>query len=70
MWKVKRMNTAPLVVVPTADGAGGVAVYLANRSDMLAWPVVPLAGIPSTGVRAQGLTGTRLTGTLLTGTLK
>ena len=33
MWKVKRMNTAPIVVVATADGAGGIAAYLAIMSD-------------------------------------
>jgi pilus assembly protein CpaB len=33
MWKVKRMNTARIVVLTTADGVGGMAAYLANRSD-------------------------------------
>jgi hypothetical protein len=33
MWKVKRMNTARIVVLTAADGASGIAAYLANRSD-------------------------------------
>jgi pilus assembly protein CpaB len=30
MWKVKRMNTARIVVLTIAVGAGGVAAYPAN----------------------------------------
>ncbi len=33
MWKVKRMNTARIVVLTIAVGAGGVAAYLASGSD-------------------------------------
>jgi hypothetical protein len=33
MWKVKRMDTARIVVLTTADGARGIAAYLASRSD-------------------------------------
>src|SRR5712675_3197573 len=33
MWKVKRMNTARIVVLTIAVGAGGIAAYLANGSD-------------------------------------
>src|SRR3984893_7115261 len=33
MWKVKRMNTARIVVLTVAVGAGGVAAYLASGSD-------------------------------------
>ena len=33
MWKVKRMNTARIVVLTIALGAGGVAAYLASGSD-------------------------------------
>jgi pilus assembly protein CpaB len=33
MWKVKRMNTARIVVLTNAVGAGGVAAYLASGSD-------------------------------------
>jgi hypothetical protein len=59
MWKVKRMNTAPIVVLAIADGASGIAAHLANRSDN-----EPLPAVPSTGIRAASLTGTLLTGTL------
>ncbi len=34
MWKVKRMNTARIVVLTNAVGAGGVAAYLASESDI------------------------------------
>ncbi len=33
MWKVKRMNTARIVVLTIAVCAGGVAAYLASGSD-------------------------------------
>lgn len=33
MWEVKRMNTARIVVLTIAVGAGGVAAYLASGSD-------------------------------------
>jgi len=33
MWKVKRMNTARIMVLTIAVGAGGVAAYLASGSD-------------------------------------
>src|SRR5690242_4678113 len=33
MWKVKRMNTARIVVLAVALGAGGVAAYLVSGSD-------------------------------------
>jgi len=33
MWKVKRMNTARIVVLTIALSAGGVAAYLASKSD-------------------------------------
>ena len=33
MWKVKRMNTARIVVLTIAIGAGGVAAYLVSGSD-------------------------------------
>src|SRR3954471_1245883 len=46
MWKVKRMNTARIVVLTIAVGAGGVAAYLASGSDpkppQMAEPVVQL----------------------------
>jgi pilus assembly protein CpaB len=33
MWKVKRMNTAPIAVLTIALGAGGIAAYPASGSD-------------------------------------
>ena len=33
MWKVKRMNTACIVVFTIAIGAGGIAAYLASGTD-------------------------------------
>ncbi len=33
MWKVKRMNTARIVVLTVAVGAGGLAACPANGSD-------------------------------------
>jgi hypothetical protein len=33
MWKVKRMNTARIVVLTIAVGAGGIAAYPADESD-------------------------------------
>lgn len=39
MWKVKRMNTARIVVLTIAVGAGGVAAYLASGSDPKPEPV-------------------------------
>src|SRR4030088_2988026 len=33
MWKVKRINTARIVVLTIAVGAGGIAAYLASGSD-------------------------------------
>jgi pilus assembly protein CpaB len=33
MWKVKRMNTAPIVVLTLAVGAGGIAASRAGGSD-------------------------------------
>jgi pilus assembly protein CpaB len=38
MWKVKRMNTARIVVLTIAIGAGGIAAYLASGSDQPAAP--------------------------------
>jgi pilus assembly protein CpaB len=45
MWKVKRMNTARIVVLAIALGAGGIAAFLASGSDKpppIAAPVVQL----------------------------
>ena len=44
MWKVKRMNTARIVVLTIAIGAGGIAAYLASGSaSQLAAPAAPIA---------------------------
>ena len=43
MWKVKRMNTARIVVLTIAVGAGGIAAYLASGSDNKAAPTAPVA---------------------------
>ncbi len=47
MWKVKRMNTARIVVLSTADGAGGIAAYRASRSDNKSLPAEPIAPLPA-----------------------
>src|SRR6202161_4814130 len=49
MWKVKRMNTARIVVLTIAVGAGGIAAYLASGSDK-ALPTVPVAQLPTVDV--------------------
>jgi hypothetical protein len=38
MWKVKRMNTACIVVLTIAVGAGGMAAYPADGSDNTLFP--------------------------------
>ncbi|CCD86821.1 putative pilus assembly protein, cpaB [Bradyrhizobium sp. ORS 285] len=43
MWKVKRMNTARIVVLTIAVGAGGIAAYLASGSDDRPAPVAAVA---------------------------
>jgi hypothetical protein len=53
----KRMNTARIVVLTIAPGAGGVAAYLASGSDFMA------ASLP-TGVRAISTEVSPETGTL------
>jgi len=42
MWKVKRMNTARIVVLTIAVGAGGIAAYLASGSDKPPEPTAQL----------------------------
>jgi pilus assembly protein CpaB len=49
MWKVKRMNTARIVVLTIAIGAGGVAAYLASGPDNKA-PSEPVAQLPTVDV--------------------
>jgi pilus assembly protein CpaB len=43
MWKVKRMNTAPIVVLTIALGAGGCVAYPASGSDNKPAPTEPVA---------------------------
>src|SRR6202158_3565096 len=49
MWKVKRMNTARIVVLTIALGAGGVAAYLASGSDKKP-PAEPVAQLQTVDV--------------------
>lgn len=50
MWKVKRMNTARIVVLAIAVGAGGVALYLASSSDTKPPPAEPVAQLQTVDV--------------------
>jgi pilus assembly protein CpaB len=50
MWKVKRMNTARIVVLTIALGAGGVAAYLASGSDPQPAPSEPVAQLQTVDV--------------------
>jgi pilus assembly protein CpaB len=51
MWKVKRMNTARIVVLAIAVGAGGIAAYLASGSDSSSPPpAAPVAQLPTVDV--------------------
>jgi hypothetical protein len=43
MWKVKRMNTARIVVLTIAVGAGGIAAFFAGGSDNKPPPTEPVA---------------------------
>jgi pilus assembly protein CpaB len=50
MWKMKRMNTARIVVLTIALGAGGFAAYLASGSDNKPAPAEPVAQLPTVDV--------------------
>src|SRR5580693_2117100 len=50
MWKVKRMNTARIVVLTIAIGAGGVAAYLASGSDNKTLPAEPAVQLQTVDV--------------------
>jgi pilus assembly protein CpaB len=50
MWKVKRMNTARIVVLTIAIGAGGIAAYLASGSDRPEVTAQPVAQVPTVDV--------------------
>ena len=43
MWKVKRMNTARIVVLTIANGAGGIAAFLASGPTGLPRQAAPVA---------------------------
>jgi pilus assembly protein CpaB len=53
MWKVKRMNTARIVVLTIAVGAGGIAAYLASGSDSKPLPTEPVAQLQTMDVLAK-----------------
>ena len=50
MWKVKRMNTARIVVLTIAVGAGGIAAYLASGSDNKPPPAEPIVQLQTVDV--------------------
>jgi pilus assembly protein CpaB len=50
MWKVKRMNTARIVVLTIAVSAGGIAAYLATGSDTKPLPTEPVAQLQTVDV--------------------
>src|ERR1700738_3563312 len=50
MWKVKRMNTARIVVLTIAVGAGGIAAYLASGADNKPTPTEPGAQLQTVDV--------------------
>jgi pilus assembly protein CpaB len=50
MWKVKRMNTARIVVLAIALGAGGIAAFLASGSDKPPPTAEPVVQLPTVDV--------------------
>jgi pilus assembly protein CpaB len=50
MWKVKRMNTARIVVLAIALGAGSVAAYLASGAGSSPPPAAPVAQMKTVDV--------------------
>jgi pilus assembly protein CpaB len=50
MWKVKRMNTARIVVLAIAVGAGSIALYLASSSEPPPAPVAPVVQLQTVDV--------------------
>ena len=57
MWKVKRMNTARIVVLTIAVGAGGTAAYSADGSDNT-FPLTDSINVVRDGVmRPDGVLG-------------
>ncbi len=54
MWKVKCMNTARIVVLAIAVGAGGIAACFAGRSDNKPLPTEPVAQLQAPRSNDQG----------------
>jgi pilus assembly protein CpaB len=52
MWKVKRMNTARMIVLTIALGAGGIAAYFASGFDNTPAPTEPVASSQTVDVLA------------------
>jgi len=52
MWKVKRMNTARIIVLTIAPGAGGFAAHVAGGSDNAPAPIEPAARLQTAGAPA------------------
>jgi pilus assembly protein CpaB len=50
MWKVKRMNTARMIVLTIALGAGGIAADPASGSDNTPAPTQPVARLQAANV--------------------
>jgi pilus assembly protein CpaB len=50
MWKVKRMNTARIIVLTTAPRAGGIAAFPASGSDYTPAPTEPVARLQAADV--------------------
>jgi pilus assembly protein CpaB len=54
MWKVKRMNTARIVVLANAVGAGGIAVEIRSvKPGGLQWQTWPAATASNTSIRCN-----------------
>ena len=54
MWKVKRMNTARIVVLANAVGAGGIAMEIRSvKPDGLQWQTWPAATTSNTSIRCN-----------------
>jgi pilus assembly protein CpaB len=52
MWKVKRMNTARIIVLTIALGAGGIAAaYPVSGSDNTPAPTAPAARLQTADMR-------------------
>jgi pilus assembly protein CpaB len=50
MWKVKRMNTARIIVLTTAPGAGRISALPASGSDHTPAPTKPVARLQAADV--------------------